>query len=58
MINFHHIAWACEKRFTSLDFLCGDFGWKQRLHLSSRPLFEINRLSGKDLQQVPNEYHG
>ena len=25
----------------SLDFLCGDFGWKERFHLSARPLYRI-----------------
>ncbi len=41
-INLHHIEWACRKRFTTVDFLCGDFGWKDRFHLSPRPLFQIN----------------
>jgi hypothetical protein len=41
LINFHHMDWACEKRFDSVDFLCGDFGWKKRFHLAVRPLYEI-----------------
>ena len=47
LINFHHIDWACKKRFDSVDFLCGDFGWKKRFHLAARPLFEI-RLPAPD----------
>jgi CelD/BcsL family acetyltransferase involved in cellulose biosynthesis len=44
-INLHHIEWACRKRFKSVDFLCGDFGWKNRFHLYPRPLFMINHAS-------------
>ena len=44
MINFHHMEWACQQRLDVVDFLCGDFGWKKRFHLSSRPLYEINAL--------------
>ncbi len=47
LINFHHMDWACEQRFDSVDFLCGDFGWKKRFHLAARPLYEI-RLSAPD----------
>lgn len=42
MINFHHMQWACQQRIKSVDFLCGDFGWKQRFHLSPRPLYEMH----------------
>ncbi|BHH82238.1 GNAT family N-acetyltransferase [Desulforhopalus sp. 52FAK] len=45
MINFHHLEWACRQRMHVVDFLCGDFGWKKRFHLSSRPLYEIYRQS-------------
>lgn len=41
MINFHHLEWACRQRIESVDFLCGDFGWKKRFHLSERPLYEM-----------------
>jgi hypothetical protein len=44
-INLHHIEWACRKRFKSVDFLCGDFGWKNRFHLIPRPLFLIDHAS-------------
>ncbi len=41
MINFHHLEWACQNRMEVVDFLCGDFGWKQRFHLTPRPLYEM-----------------
>ena len=51
LINLHHIQWACShedrlgnmplEEIHSLDFLCGDFGWKERFHLSCRPLYKI-----------------
>jgi len=41
LINFHHIEWACQRRLEKVDFLCGDFGWKERFHLDPRPLYEI-----------------
>jgi hypothetical protein len=40
-INLHHIEMACRKHYHTVDFLCGDFGWKSRFHLSPRPLFLI-----------------
>ena len=45
IINFHHLQWACQQRLDVVDFLCGDFGWKKRFHLTSRPLYEIHRHS-------------
>lgn len=52
LINLHHIQWACAhtdglctmppEEIKCLDFLCGDFGWKERLHLTARPLFKID----------------
>ena len=41
LINFHHIRRACETRVKTVDFLCGDFGWKQRFHLTPRTLYKI-----------------
>jgi CelD/BcsL family acetyltransferase involved in cellulose biosynthesis len=41
LINFHHIRRACLERFDSLDFLCGDFNWKERFHLTPRPLYKL-----------------
>lgn len=43
LINFHHLEWACREHIDSVDFLCGDFGWKNRFHLTPRPLYEIMR---------------
>jgi CelD/BcsL family acetyltransferase involved in cellulose biosynthesis len=43
VINLHHMQWACRQRLNTLDFLCGDFGWKKRFHLTPRPLYEIYR---------------
>ena len=45
LINMHHIQWACQQRLEAVDFLCGDFGWKERFHLSPRPLYQV-RLPG------------
>ncbi|MBU1169954.1 MAG: GNAT family N-acetyltransferase [Proteobacteria bacterium] len=42
LINLHHMAWACQEKMESLDFLCGDFGWKERFRLSPRPLYQFN----------------
>lgn len=42
MINFHHLEWSCLQHLKVVDFLCGDFGWKQRFHLAARPLYEMN----------------
>jgi hypothetical protein len=41
LINLHHIQWACEEKLGSLDFMCGDFGWKERFRLSPSPLYKI-----------------
>lgn len=41
LINFHHMEWACRRRLDIVDFLCGEFGWKERFRLSPRPLFEL-----------------
>lgn len=42
LINFRHIDTACRERFASVDFLCGDFGWKERFLLTPRPLYQIS----------------
>ena len=41
-INFHHIRVSCREKFRQTDFLCGDFGWKRRFHLTARPLYIIS----------------
>ncbi|OGV21602.1 MAG: hypothetical protein A2X47_13200 [Lentisphaerae bacterium GWF2_38_69] len=49
LINFHHIEWASNNKFDKIDFLCGDFGWKERFHLSSKPLYEIKLHTAKEI---------
>lgn len=45
IINLHHLEWSCSQRFDSVDFLCGNFNWKERFRLSARPLYEIRHKS-------------
>ena len=47
LINFHHLEISCAERFEIVDFLCGDFGWKERFHLTPRPLYQITVGSGR-----------
>ncbi len=42
LINFHHLEWACCQRLAEVDFLCGNFGWKERFHLTPRPLYQMH----------------
>jgi hypothetical protein len=44
LINLHHIEWACHQQLAEVDFLCGDFNWKERFHLTPRPLYKILNL--------------
>lgn len=53
LINFHHLEYACSQQVQEVDFLCGDFGWKKRFHLSPRPLYAI-RL-GENQQALQTE---
>ena len=48
IINLHHLEWACRQRLGVVDFLCGDFGWKNRFHLTPRPLYEIHRRAASE----------
>lgn len=41
LINLHHMDWACCQRINTVDFLCGDFNWKERFHLTPQPLYEL-----------------
>lgn len=41
-INLHHLNWSCQKRIQTVDFLCGDFNWKERFHLTPVPLYELS----------------
>lgn len=45
VINMRHIMTAFENRFAELDFMCGDFGWKERYHLVKRPMYRLNANS-------------
>lgn len=38
LINLYHIKVACEQKYKEADFLCGDFFWKKKFHLSPRTL--------------------
>lgn len=42
LINLHHMEWSCDQKMETVDFLCGDFNWKQRFHLTPIPLYEIH----------------
>lgn len=41
LINLHHIEWACRQRLACVDFMSGDFQWKNLFNLSPRPLHQI-----------------
>jgi hypothetical protein len=41
LINFHHLEWACRQQLREVDFLCGEFNWKHRFHLTPRPLYQM-----------------
>lgn len=41
-INLHHMDWACRKHMREVDFLCGDYNWKERFHLTPRPLYALS----------------
>jgi len=51
LINFHHLEWACQQRLAEVDFLCGDFNWKTRFHLTPRPLYKIWTLPAEEIWQ-------
>lgn len=44
LINTHHMQYACEQKFSSVDFLCGDFAWKPLFHLAPRPLYMFSDM--------------
>jgi len=53
MINFHHIAWACRMQVDEVDFLCGNFGWKERFHLTPRPLYQLRVPAAREPVRTP-----
>ncbi|VFQ45783.1 GNAT family N-acetyltransferase [Desulfoluna butyratoxydans] len=50
-INLYHMDWACRTHLREVDFLCGDFNWKERFHLTPRPLYALSSLRKEDLQK-------
>ncbi len=49
-INLHHMRVSCREKFSQTDFLCGDFGWKERFHLTPRPLYTVStRIAGAEI---------
>jgi hypothetical protein len=42
LINTHHMSWACEQKLDRVDFLCGDFNWKEMFHLTPVPLYLLH----------------
>ena len=52
LINLHHMQRGCKERFNLIDFLCGDFSWKRKFHLTERPLYV---LSNCPLETDPSE---
>jgi len=53
LINFHHLEWACRQRLREVDFLCGEFNWKNRFHLTPRPLYKMSKLIAIDGARTP-----
>ncbi len=53
LINLYHIEWACSKKMENIDFLCGDFNWKERFHLNPRPLYKLDNRQATTLP-IPN----
>ncbi len=45
VINLFHLKWACSQHLEYVDFLCGDFGWKTRFHLTPCPLYLMEKGS-------------
>ena len=45
LINIHHMRRACQERLQLVDFLCGDFSWKNLFHLTPRPLYALSNAA-------------
>ncbi|HOP06407.1 MAG TPA: GNAT family N-acetyltransferase [candidate division Zixibacteria bacterium] len=52
LINMHHIAYACENRLDSVDFLCGDFNWKTLFHLTPVPLYVLQSIVSTGIEKT------
>jgi hypothetical protein len=57
LINFHHLEWACGQRLREVDFLCGEFNWKNRFHLTSRPLYQMVKRAAVPSACLPVRGH-
>jgi len=53
LINLHHLEWACTQQMTVVDFLCGEFNWKHRFHLTPRRLYKIWQPQIMDTRHAP-----
>jgi len=47
LINTYHMGRACAERLRQVDFLCGDFSWKEMFHLTPRPLYRFSNVTPK-----------
>ena len=57
LINFHHMEWASRQRLEVIDFLCGEFGWKKRFHLTPRPLYQLGKpVADVLLSSIPKSH--
>jgi hypothetical protein len=58
LINFHHLNWACAQRVQVVDFLCGEFNWKDRFQLVARPLYTIENTKNTAFRPQSSALHG
>ena len=57
LINLHHLEWACTQRMKVVDFLCGEFNWKDRFHLTPRRLYQIWQPKMADIQHEESAWN-
>jgi len=57
LINFHHLEWACQRQLQEVDFLCGEFNWKNRFHLTPRPLYQMAKRVPVEAALAPVHGH-
>jgi hypothetical protein len=53
LINLHHLEWACAQEISVVDFLCGEFNWKDRFHLTPRRLYQMWQPQIRKSQHAP-----
>jgi len=58
LINLHHMERGCREKFNMIDFLCGDFSWKQKFHLTERPLYLLSSCSTESRSTQDLELRG